>query len=185
MRRNCASGRRPVDPLSLWFLWFATLAATATAAAKEAQQLECFAVDFDGDNNNARTNDNPDFIKCGGASASAIKGMVEDPAVAHEEMIHGYCQPLTDGGGFTYETLYFQANDLKKELPRYQRNLARYEGADVKIVWGRHDPFLSASSQLDQFKQLLDVGDDDVLVLESAGHLIADEAPEAILRFIR
>lgn len=115
----------------------------------------------------------------------AIKGMVQDPAVANEEMIHGYCQPLTDGGGFTYETLYFQANELKKELPRYQRNLARYEDGDVKIIWGKHDPFLSSASQLYQFKQLLGVGDEDVLLLESAKHLIADEEPESIVRFIQ
>ena len=115
----------------------------------------------------------------------AIKGMVRDEAVANTEMIDGYCQPLADGGGFTFETLYFTANELKNELPRYQRNLARYKDHDVKIVWGRHDPFLSSTLQLDQFKELLDVEDEHVLLLDSAKHLIADEEPEAIVRFIR
>lgn len=115
----------------------------------------------------------------------AIKGMVQDKALANTEMIDGYCHPLADGGGFTFETLYFTANELKKELPRYQRNLARYKNHDVKIIWGRHDPFLSSTLQLDQFKELLEVEDEHVLLLESAKHLIADEEPESIVRFIR
>ena len=115
----------------------------------------------------------------------AIKGMVQDKAVANAEMINGYCQPLVDGGGFTYETLYFAANELEKELFRYLRNLARYKDHDVKIIWGRHDPFLSSTLQLGQFKDLLEVEDEHVLLLESANHLIAEEEPESIVRFIR
>jgi pimeloyl-ACP methyl ester carboxylesterase len=55
----------------------------------------------------------------------------------------------------------------------------------VKIIWGRQDPFLSSTLQLDQFKKLLEVQDEHVLLLESAKHLIAEEQPESIVRFIR
>lgn len=53
------------------------VSAAVVAAASNTQQLECFAVDFDGNNHDAGTNDNEDFIKCGGAGARAIQGMVE------------------------------------------------------------------------------------------------------------
>ena len=45
------------------------VSAAVVAAASDTQQLECFAVDFDGNNHDAGTNDNKDFIKCGGAGA--------------------------------------------------------------------------------------------------------------------
>ena len=115
----------------------------------------------------------------------AIKGMVKSKSVATPSMIEGYCKPLDEGGGFTYETLYFQANELKKELPRYQKSLAKYKDLDVRVVWGKHDPFLSATEQMLQFKNLLTVDDDNVLVLESAKHLIADEKPDRVVAFIR
>ena len=34
-------------------------------------------MDFDGTNNNKRTNENPDFIRCGGAKAAVVTGIVE------------------------------------------------------------------------------------------------------------
>jgi len=115
----------------------------------------------------------------------AIRGMVGDKALATPNMVEGYCRPLDDGGGFTYKSLYFQANMLKKELPRYQDNLAKYKDLDVRIVWGGKDPFLSATEQMPQFRELLGIDEDKVLVLESAKHLIADEYPDRVVAFIR
>ena len=122
---------------------------------------------------------------CAVRSIQLPKAATSSEAVATPSMLEGYCKPLDEGGGFTYKTLYFQANDLKKELPRYQRSLAKYKDLDVRIVWGKHDPFLSATEQMPQFKNLLEVDAENVLVLESAKHLIVDEKPDRIVAFIR
>jgi hypothetical protein len=48
-------------------------------AAQNTQILECFAVDFDGDNNGPRTNNNPDFTRCyAGVDGGLVTGMVEE-----------------------------------------------------------------------------------------------------------
>lgn len=113
----------------------------------------------------------------------ALKSMVNDKSTASPNMLNGYVDPLTNGASFTYKCLYFSANKLKKELPRYQRNisLVAASGIPVKIIWGKHDKFLSSSSQLNQFKELLGVSDSDVLILDKAKHLIAEEAPAQIV----
>lgn len=47
----------------------------ATSQSENVQQLECFAVDFDGNNADPMTNNNPDFTGCGGGKL--VTGMVE------------------------------------------------------------------------------------------------------------
>ena len=52
-------------------------------------------------------------------------------------------------------------------------------------LWlGRHDEFLSADKQVAQLKVLLNVPEADVVILEDVGHLVADEAPEEVVRCI-
>lgn len=111
----------------------------------------------------------------------AVKGMVEDSEMANRRMLHGYCRPLVEGAGVAYRCLYFEANDLRDRLPGYQQALAG-SGLEVAgIVWGRHDDFLIPDAQLDQFQALLGVPSDRVQIVETAGHLIAEDAPDAVI----
>ncbi len=111
----------------------------------------------------------------------AVKGMVEDAAMANGRMLHGYCRPLVEGGDVVYRCLYFEANDLRERLSGYQLALAGSDLEVVGIVWGRHDDFLSAGAQLDQLQKLMGVSSDRVQIVETAGHLIAEEAPDAVI----
>jgi len=114
----------------------------------------------------------------------AICGMLMDESVATDTMLQGYCRPILAGGSAAYKRLYFSSNELKAELPRYQRTLAAYRGSDVRILWGRHDEFLSADDQVDQLVELLAVPEASVQILEDVGHLVAEEAPDNVVRAI-
>jgi fibro-slime domain-containing protein len=50
---------------------------TQHSQSQQTQQLECFGVDFDGNNQNPLTNTNLDFTRCAGCGARLAKGMVE------------------------------------------------------------------------------------------------------------
>ncbi len=116
---------------------------------------------------------------------SAITGMVHDGDILTDRVMKGYCKPLLDGAGHTYKCLYYSANDLREELPRYQATLAAWRGAEPRIVWGRHDPFLSADEQVDRFRRLLEVDATRVRILEGTGHLVAEESPDEVVRMIK
>lgn len=111
-------------------------------------------------------------------------GMLTNDSLATDSMLQGYCRPLVRGGGETYVHLYGQSNDLRHELPRYQRTLARLRGTDVRIVWGKDDPFLSPTKQVQQLAELLDVPPRHVQVLSGVGHLVAEEAPRKVIAAI-
>lgn len=116
--------------------------------------------------------------------ALAIRGMVAQAEVATDFMLRGYCAPMVAGGDAAYRCLYYASNELLLELPRYQETLRAYRGRDVHLVWGRHDEFLSATDQLEQFAELLEVPSDRIEIVEDASHLVADEAPEAVVRAV-
>lgn len=118
----------------------------------------------------------------------AIKSMLFDskrfPKEQLSSLIDGYIEPLHDGGTRTYKTLYFSANKLKKELPRYQETLKRLSKTPTKIIWGKHDKFLSSSEQLEQIQAILKTKKENVLILEDSKHLITEESSEEIVSFI-
>ena len=114
----------------------------------------------------------------------AVKGMVHDSKFASKPMLHGYCRPLEEGAAHTFRCLYFESNDLKAELPRYQASLKAYDGEVLGIVWGKHDEFLSYDEQVKQLKSLWSLPDSKVVVLEDVGHLVAEEDPGAIVKMV-
>ncbi len=113
----------------------------------------------------------------------AFKGMVATPGTATKEMLSGYCSPMMNGGSKSYRRLLFSVNNLRNELPRYQRTLSRLQ-IPVVILWGEKDDFLSAKLQMPRFKELLRVSDEDAIVLKGTKHLITEERPEIIAKKI-
>ncbi|MBY0517567.1 MAG: alpha/beta fold hydrolase [Bacteriovoracaceae bacterium] len=119
---------------------------------------------------------------------NAIKSMMKETDTMSKaelrQLTEGYVLPLQQGASDTYKSLYFSANKLKKELPRYQRTLNKLSTIPSKIIWGRSDKFLSSTDQLEQIKAALKTEDKDILVLQNAKHLITEEAPIEIVNFI-
>ncbi len=116
----------------------------------------------------------------------AIKSMVMNKEDSPKEMLNGYLQPLLNGGSYTYKKLYFSVNKLRssENLARYQETLLRQNIEKVKIIWGENDKFLDSTLQLNAFKELLNVPEENILVLEDTRHLITEEEPEKILEMI-
>ena len=111
-----------------------------------------------------------------------IRGMVTDKTLATPEMLAGYTTPLREGGWYSFKCLYFTANRLKNDLPRFQETLRRFDG-EVKLIWGGQDDFLTADGQLPRLVELLEVPEQNILILDQVKHLVADEAPAAIIDF--
>ena len=114
----------------------------------------------------------------------AVRGMVSREATATDDMLGGYCQPLVEGADLAYKCLYFSSNEVKAELPRYQRTLETYRGGDVHLCWGRGDEFLSADDQVDQLVRLLEIDAGNLAVLDDVGHLVPEEAPDQVVEAI-
>lgn len=114
------------------------------------------------------------------AARKTIRGMVADKSPVTPEMLAGYTTPLRQGGWYSFKCLYFTANRLRRDLPRYQETLRRFDGP-VKLIWGRQDEFLTADGQLPRLVELLDISPENVVILDDVKHLVADEAPQAIL----
>ena len=114
----------------------------------------------------------------------AISSMVTNTGMATDNMLRGYCRPLVEGADFAYKCLYFSANEMKADLPRYQRTLERYRGRDVHLLWGEDDEFLSSDDQVDQLVELLQIDAEHRTILPGVHHLVPEEAPEAVVEAI-
>jgi haloalkane dehalogenase len=93
----------------------------------------------------------------------------------------GYWLPLRNKAGALVH-FFTHIAEVKEQLDEYRSWLVN-SGIDVSVVWGEHDPFLdSVSATL--LKEEMNLGDEDVVVIEGAKHLIAESSPEVIVEMI-
>lgn len=116
----------------------------------------------------------------------AIESMVNNKSIATQDMLDGYLEPLLNGASYTYKKLYFSVNKLKKtsNLSEYQATLKNLDVESIKVIWGKNDAFLNSELQVNAFKELLNLDDESVTILEDAKHIITEEQPEAIVNII-
>lgn len=102
-------------------------------------------------------------------------------------VVNGYIKPFKGKHSTAgYRRLYGSIGELERDrLSVFQAvTKERLKGVPIKIIWGRHDKFLSVDEQMPLIVKHFKVKKKNVLTLEKGKHLVADENAAEIIKFM-
>ncbi len=95
----------------------------------------------------------------------------------------GYWLPMQEGCNKAIFQ-FFSSYDKTKEILNQAHQMFETLDIPVTVIWGKHDKFLLGDKQIPLLQKALKIADEDVHILEDAGHFIQEEEPKKIVDLI-
>lgn len=99
----------------------------------------------------------------------------------NRETKRGYWLPLRENADALVH-FFTHTKWIKENLVDYRKVFENFDG-DISLIWGKHDSFLDVAQVL-KFQNDFDIPGENILILENAKHLIAEESTDEIVEFI-
>jgi|GEM_PF-475251 len=121
------------------------------------------------------------FLSRKSSMKATIKGGLENDSQCTPSMLMGYIKPTKTP--IDRPLFQFFSNTCVKDLPDYQSTLQKIT-CPVTIIWGKNDKILVWEKQAEMVKELLNIKNTNIHLLDNAKHFIQEEKPDEIAEII-